>query len=87
MSWASLYLAAIYLTMIIGYGNTFAYNDFERTFGLVIMIIGGVMMTYSISTVSSIVSSVDAGNAKFQSDMDLLNRIQNEYKIPLDLYL
>ena len=87
MSWASLYLAAIYWTMIIGYGNTFDYNDFERTFGLVIMIIGGVMMTYSISTVSSIVSSVDAGNAKFQSDMDLLNRIQNEYKIPLDLYL
>lgn len=53
------YTNSLYWTIVISYGNAFAYNDFERMFGLVIMLFGGFLMTYSISVVGSIVGGMD----------------------------
>ena len=46
-----LYLVGIYYAFSISYGSIVAYNDFERIFGLIIMIGGGVLMGYSISVI------------------------------------
>jgi hypothetical protein len=48
-----LYLSSLFWTTIISYGNYFAFNAVERLFGLFIMLLGGLFMTYSISIVSS----------------------------------
>ena len=44
-----LYFVGVYYTASISYGNIVAFNDFERLFSLAIMILGGFLMTYSIS--------------------------------------
>lgn len=51
------------------------------------MLCGGFLMTYSISVVGSIISGMDAKNQVFEEKMQILNRIQSDYSIPLDLFL
>lgn len=82
-----LYLCGIYYTASISYGNIVAYNDFERFFSLAIMVLGGLLMTYSISVLSQIIVSMDQGNALFQEKVEVLNRLQHDYMLPLDLYI
>lgn len=65
----------------------FAYNDFERIFSLTIMILGGMLMTYSISVLGQIMVSMDNSNVAFGERLEILNRIHREYYLPFDLYL
>ena len=51
------------------------------------MLAGGFLMTYSISVISSIIGDLDKRNASFEGKMEILNRIQQDYQIPLDLFL
>jgi hypothetical protein len=83
----SQYLAAIYKTIVMSYGGIDAINNFEMIFGILIMIGGGFLMTYAISVIGQIVVSMDKTNAAFEEKMEVLNRIQREYFLPLDLYL
>ena len=71
------YLASLYMTTIISYGNVYALNDFERIFSLAIMIMGGLLMAQGISTLSQIIVSMDHSNARFEQGMEILNRISN----------
>ena len=72
---------------IISYGTIVAYNDFERVFSLLIMITGGLLMTYSISVLGQIIYSMDEGNAAFEAKVQVLDRIHEQYYLPLDLYV
>ena len=83
---ARLYLVGVYYTATISYGGIIAYNDFERIFSLFIMIVGGFLMTYSISVIGQIVASMDKGNAAFEEKVEILNNIQCDYYLPLGLY-
>ena len=60
----------------MSYGSVAAANDFERIFGILIMILGGFLMTYAISVLGQIVISMDSSNAHFEARMEVLNRIQ-----------
>ena len=71
----------------MSYGGIDAQNNFEIMFGILIMIGGGFLMTYAISVIGQIVVSMDKTNAAFEEKMEVLNRIQREYFLPLDLYL
>lgn len=42
------YVVSLYYTTVISYGNMHAHNDTERIMSLVIMSLGGMLMTYSI---------------------------------------
>ena len=53
------YLASFYFITIMSYGSVTAANDFERMFGILIMILGGFLMTYAISVLGQIVVSMD----------------------------
>ena len=75
MSPMSQYLNTIYLTTIVSYGNLIAHNDFERFFALVIMVFGGLLMTYSISALGQIIVGMDQRSAQFECRLDILNRI------------
>lgn len=44
-------------------------------------------MTYSISVIGQIIGNLDSRSAAFEERMEILNRIQSEYQIPLDLFL
>ena len=55
MTSSRLYLLGIYSTTSIGYGNIMAYNDWERVQALIIMTLGGFLMTFSISVLGQII--------------------------------
>lgn len=70
------YLLSLYYVTLISYGNGDDLgNDFERGFGLLIMILGGMLMTYSISVLSQIINSLDQNSANYQERLEILNRI------------
>lgn len=56
------YFNSLYWTILISYGNSFAYNNIERFFGLFIMLCGSFLMTYSISVVGGIIAGMDKTN-------------------------
>jgi len=49
----------MYFATIISYGNIYAYNQFERIFSLMLMLLAGILMAQGISTLSQIVSALD----------------------------
>ena len=80
-------MASLYYTLIISYGNMFAFNGYERLYAVFIMVLGGMIMTYGISVVSQIFVSMDIKNHRFDAHMQVLDRIHRDYRLPLDLYL
>ena len=81
------YMSSLYWTIVVSYGNAFAYNDIERVFGLCIMLFGGFLMTYSISVVGSIMQGLDMSNAQIEERMGIVNRLYQEYSLPYDLFV
>ena len=51
------------------------------------MVLAGLFMAQGISTLSQIMSAMDSSNAQFEQGMEILNRIQSQYYLPIDLYL
>ena len=72
-------MAALYYTVIISYGNDFAFNSLERFLTMIILTLGAILMAYSISEMGSIVASFHQNSANFEARMEILNRIRNEY--------
>lgn len=80
------YLAAVYQTTLVSLGEYHAVNGFERFFALVIMLLYGYIMTYSITVLNQIVVSLDQSKARLEEKMEVLDRIYQQYQIPLELY-
>jgi hypothetical protein len=79
-------MSSLYWTIVVSYGNAFAYNDIERVFGLFVMLFGGFLMTYSISIVGSLMQGFDMSNAQIEERMGIVNRLYQEYSLPYDLF-
>ena len=64
----SLYVTAVYYTVTtittVGYGDINGQNTLERSFSIVIMIIGVISFTFATGSLSSILQNYDQANAK-----------------------
>jgi hypothetical protein len=50
------------------------------------LIAGVISFSFAIGSLSSMLSNLDAKAAKLKEKLHVLNEIQNEYKIPYELY-
>ena len=50
------------------------------------MLVGVVSFTFATGSLSSIMSSYDATNARLSEKLSILEKIYNEYCLPLGLY-
>ena len=51
------------------------------------MSFGGFLMTYTIGVVSQILNNMDQRTANFGERTEILNRIHQDYNLPIDLFL
>ena len=74
-----LYLTSFYFIITtmttVGYGDMSGQNNLERIVSIFIMIVGVISFSFATGSLSSIMSSYDAANAKLSERIEVLNRI------------
>lgn len=86
-----LYVLAIYWTIqtitTVGYGDLDITNTLEVVFCSIIMVVGVMSFSFANGSLTSILSSYDSQNNALQQKIEILNRIYQEFYLPLDLYM
>ncbi|MFO7029822.1 cyclic nucleotide-binding protein [Limnospira fusiformis CCALA 023] len=77
----SLYWSITTLTTV-GYGDITPTSNLEIAFTLVVMILGVSMYAFIIGNVASVVSSLDASQARFREQLDQVQSYMRDRKIP-----
>eukprot|EP00347_Sterkiella_histriomuscorum_P024049 403332479 len=85
-----VYIASMYFTLTtittVGFGDIVGVSIEERVMCIVLMIIGVFSFSFSISSLSSMLSSIDTRNANLNEKLSTLNKIQKQYQIGFEFY-
>ena len=84
------YVACFYfiITTIttVGYGDFNAKTEFEMIFCCVLMIIGVIAYSISISSFTSIIAAQDKKSAEFKNKLNVLDAIRKQYGMSFEFY-
>ena len=87
---AAIYVAAVYFVLTtvttVGFGDISGNNSKERVMCIVLMCIGVFAFSFSIGSLSSVLSTLDSRKADLKEKMSSLNKIKRQYKISQDLF-
>lgn len=87
---SELYLIGFYFTITtittVGYGDMSGGTFIERIFCICLMIVGVVSYSFAISSLSSVISTLDSKQAKLKEKLNILNNIRSEYEMDFELY-
>lgn len=87
----SLYVVSIYWAFTtfttVGYGDVLAVNSTEKLFTVIVMTIGIVFYSYTISSITNVLSNIDTRQAKLKNQIMTLDSITSEYSINRKFYL
>ena len=86
-----IYISSFYYVFAtvftVGYGDIVSVNIYERVFNLILLIVGIMAYSFSISTLSNYVKSEDHKTKDYNSKMNILNQIKVTHeKMPKNLY-
>ena len=70
----------------VGYGDIYAGNTTERIISCILMFIGVFFYSFTIGSLSSLLSNLDSKNASIEQKLSTLIQLKNEYKINNLLY-
>ena len=91
MSDTDIYVVAIYWAVqtitTVGYGDVSSVNSTERMFCAMMMVIGVISFSFANGSLTSIMQNYDVQNAEYQSQMESLNKIYHDFRLPLDLFI
>lgn len=83
---AYVYFVSLYYTVTtittVGYGDISAYNNIERGFAILLMLIGVTCFSYLNGALASVFQSMDEANAEMNQRIDLTNKIIKRYSLP-----
>ena len=85
-----IYIASFYwitqTVVTVGYGDIAAVNTIERSIACLYMFVGVFFYSFTIGSLSSLLSSLDSKNATFDQKLNTLIQIRNQYNIDNLLY-
>lgn len=84
------YIASFYFILAtittVGYGDVNASTEAEMIFCCVLMVIGVIAYSISISYLSSIIQAQDAKKAEFKNKLIVLDNIRRQYGMSFEFY-
>lgn len=84
------YIASIYYivqtVVTVGYGDINSGNSIERSFSCCLMFIGVFFYSFTIGSLSSLISNLDSNSARLDSQLNSLSQLRTQYNIDDDLY-
>jgi len=85
-----IYIASIYFNLVtifsIGYGDITCQNNLEMSYNIFLLLIGVLLFSFAISSLSSLFSNIDNKTAIYENKMNLLDKINFENNLPERLY-
>jgi hypothetical protein len=86
-----LYIISLYWTITtfatVGYGDIVATNLIEKTFTVIVMTLGIIFYSYSVSSLTNVLSTIDSRKAKLKNQLVTLDMIHKEYSLSKTFYL
>jgi Ion channel len=70
----------------VGFGDINGVTSPERVFCLGLMLVGAVAFSFAVSSLSSMLSTMDTRNAILRERLGQLNQIKRQYRLSFDLY-
>jgi hypothetical protein len=86
----NLYINGLYFNLAtvftIGYGDIHAVNIYERLYNTVLMVVGVLVYSFAISSISNIVIKTDKKEKIYRKRLELLEDVRKNYLLDNDLY-
>lgn len=82
---AGLYFIVATITTV-GYGDISSKTSLEQGFSIILMIIGVISYSMTISSVSNIMQASDAREQALRSKLDTLARIRSDFDLNFEFY-
>jgi len=84
------YIASIYYVVqtvvTVGYGDISSGNTLERTFSCFLMFIGVFLYSFTIGSLSSLLSNLDSKSAQLDTQLNTLIQLKSQYNLDEELY-
>jgi hypothetical protein len=77
---------AVQTVTTVGYGDVSCMNSTERLFCSFMMVIGVLAFSFANGSFASIIQNYDLQNNEYRENKETLERIYQEFMLPLDLY-
>lgn len=85
-----LYILSMYWTITtvstVGYGDITATNNLERVANSCIMLLGVLIYSYMVGSLTNVISSVDSRRAKLVKHLESLSELAKEYQLGKAFY-
>jgi hypothetical protein len=85
-----LYIISFYWTLTtvttVGYGDVSAGTTIERGYNIIIMSFGVLAYSYTIGSLSSIISTMDAKTSEMNQKLQILASIKKEFNLDQEIY-
>lgn len=89
-SFSKIYLASLYFNhttiFTVGYGDILSNNKFERTYNIILMIVGIMLYSFALTSISNIIKNNNEKNKDYENKKEYLNHISTKYIINKELY-
>lgn len=76
----AVYIASMYFVLAtfttVGFGDINGVTELERSYALLLMLIGAIAFSFSISSLSSMLSTSDSRTAQLRGKLETLNQIK-----------
>ena len=86
----AVYIASMYFVLTtfttVGFGDINGYTNAERVYCIFLSLIGAVAFSFSVSSLSSMLSAMDSRTAHLREKLGILNQIKRQYNVNFDLY-
>lgn len=86
----AVYIASMYFVLTtfttVGFGDINGYTNAERIYCIFLSLIGAVAFSFSVSSLSSMLSAMDSRTAHLREKLGILNQIKRQYSVNFDLY-
>lgn len=86
-----LYVISLYWTVTtfttVGYGDILAVNITEKLFTIIVMTLGIIFYSYSVSSLTNVLSNLDSKKSKLKNQLITLDQINKEYNLNNSFHL